>query len=115
VVYASTSDTITVKIIENGQFSDAHTLTSSLAEWVTSSPLKQITGVSMDTGGYFMVYWSEDAIGPGTATKAKIFQYTGSNWVGNTPAPPVVDPTFVPTGLHVGLSWTTILPQIRSS
>ena len=115
MVYASTSDTITVKIIENGQFSDAHTLASSLAEWVTSSPLKQITGVSMDTGGYFMVYWSEDAIGPGTATKAKIFQYTGSNWVGNTPAPPVVDPTFVPTGLHVGLSWTTILPQVRSS
>jgi hypothetical protein len=115
VVYASTSNTITVKIIENGQFSDAHTLTTSIAEWRTSSTLKQITGVSMDTEGYFMVYWSEDASGPGMATKAKIFQYTGSNWKGHAPPAQATNASFVPTGLHVGLSWTTVLRQLKAS
>jgi hypothetical protein len=115
VVYASTSNTITVRIIENGQFSDANTLTTNIAEWRTSSTIKQITGVSMETEGYFMVYWSEDASGPGMATKAKIFQYIGSNWEGHAPPAQPTNTSFVPTGLHVGLSWTTVLPQLKSS
>jgi hypothetical protein len=69
----------------------------------------------MDTGGYFMVYWSEGASWPGMATKAKIFRYTGSNWKGHAPPEQGTNASFVPTGLHVGLSWTTVLRQLKSS
>jgi hypothetical protein len=69
----------------------------------------------MDTGGYFMVYWSEGASKSGMATKAKIFRYTGSNWKGHAPPEQGTNVSFVPIGLHVGLSWTTVLRQLKSS